>query len=63
MRAKVSANVFEKWLAKKFLSELNTGQLLMLDNASFHKSQKIRELTESVDCEIEYLPPYSPDLS
>ena len=55
--------VFEKWLGEKLLPQLKTGQLVILDNASFHKSQKVRELIESVNCELEYLPPYSPDLN
>jgi Transposase and inactivated derivatives len=63
LRALVTELVFEKWLAEKLLPELKAGQLVILDNTSFHKSQRIRELTESVDCEIEYLPPYSPELN
>lgn len=42
---------------------LKPGQSLILDNATFHKSDKIRELIESAKCELEYLPPYSPDLN
>ena len=55
--------VFEKWLEEKLLPELKSGQTVIRDNATFHKSQKIRELIESVGCELEYLPPYSPDLN
>lgn len=55
--------VFEKWLAEKLLPELKLGQILILDNATFHKSEKIRELVKTAGCELEYLPPYSPDLN
>jgi len=34
-----------------------------MDNASFHKSKKTKELIESVGCRIIFLPPYSPDLN
>ncbi|GAJ45944.1 hypothetical protein HE1_00852 [Holospora elegans E1] len=34
-----------------------------MDNASFHKSKKSRELIESVKCSIIFLPPYSLDLN
>ena len=34
-----------------------------MDKASFHKSQKTRELIESVGCKLIFLPPYSPDLN
>lgn len=55
--------VFEKWLSEQLLPLLNPGQILILDNATFHKGEKIRELVESVGCELQYLPPYSPDLN
>ncbi|MBL3284398.1 IS630 family transposase domain protein [Rickettsiales endosymbiont of Paramecium tredecaurelia] len=34
-----------------------------MDNASFYKSKQTKELIESVNCRIIFLPPYSPDLS
>jgi transposase len=36
---------------------------VVMDNASFHKSQRTKELIESVGCKLIFLPPYSPDLS
>jgi len=39
------------------------GQFVVMDNASFHKSQKTKELIESVGCKVIFLPPYSPDLN
>jgi len=35
----------------------------VLDNASFHKSQKTKELIEQKGARLLYLPPYSPDLN
>lgn len=35
----------------------------MLDNASFHKSQKTKELIEKRGARLLFLPPYSPDLN
>ncbi|WP_407636442.1 transposase [Holospora undulata] len=35
----------------------------MMDNVSFHRSEKSRELIESVKCSIIFLPPYSSDLN
>ncbi|WP_162147103.1 transposase [Holospora obtusa] len=32
-----------------------------MDNAAFHRSQKTKELIESVSCQFIFLPPYSPD--
>ena len=34
-----------------------------MDNVSFHKSKRTKELIESVGCKIIFLPPYSPDLN
>jgi len=54
---------FEQWLSEKLLPHLKPGQTVILDNATFHKSEKIRELIALAKCELEYLPPYSPDLN
>jgi len=45
------------------IKELHPGQVVVMDNASFHKSPKTRELIESVGCRLIFLPPYSPDLN
>lgn len=42
---------------------LKPGQVVIMDNATFHKGGLIQELIESVGCRILYLPPYSPDLN
>lgn len=39
------------------------GQTIILDNATFHKSEKISKLIAMAKCELRYLPPYSPDLN
>lgn len=55
--------VFEKWLEEMLLPSLLPSQTIILDNATFHKSEKIRALVESAKCELKYLPPYSPDFN
>jgi transposase len=42
---------------------LKIGQTVVMDNASFHKSPKIRKAIEQAGCRLVYLPPYSPDLN
>jgi transposase len=42
---------------------LSRGQVVVMDNLSAHKGQRIRELIEGRGCELMYLPPYSPDLN
>ena len=34
-----------------------------MDNLSSHKGPRVREPIEERDCELLYLPPYSPDLN
>jgi transposase len=45
------------------LSPRQRGDIIIIDNASFHKGEYIREIIEPTGCEIWYLPPYSPDLN
>lgn len=55
--------VFEKWLEEMLVPILLPGQTIILDNATFHKSEKITKIIETAKCELKYLPPYSPDLN
>lgn len=58
-----NTRVFNVWLKQELLPYLRAGQVLILDNASFHKSEETRRLVESCGCKILFLPPYSPDLN
>jgi transposase len=55
--------VFETYIEKVLLPSLRHGQVVVMDNLSAHKGERIRELLESAGCELLYLPPYSPDFS
>ena len=55
--------LFNIWIEQFLIPKLKPGQVIIMDNASFHKSQKTKNLIESVGCEILFLPPYSPDLN
>ena len=58
-----NTELFNSWVENFLIKELKPGQFIVMDNASFHKSQRTRELIESVGCRIIFLPPYSPDLN
>jgi transposase len=58
-----NTNLFESWVEQFLIKELQNGQVVIMDNASFHKSQRTKELIESVGCRVIFLPPYSPDLN
>ncbi|WP_254568211.1 IS630 family transposase [Oscillatoria sp. HE19RPO] len=56
-------NVFELWLSNCLIPNLKPGQILIIDNASFHKGGRIEQMVKEAGCEVWYLPPYSPDLN
>ena len=43
------------------LPVLRAGQTVVMDNLGAHRPKRIRELIEARDCELLYLPAYSPD--
>ena len=45
------------------LSQLQAGQIVVMDNLSIHKNQQVRRLIESAGCQLVFLPTYSPDLN
>ncbi|MDR2855907.1 MAG: transposase [Methanomicrobiales archaeon] len=45
------------------LKEVPKGYTIIMDNASFHRKAKLRELVAKVGVEILFLPTYSPDLN
>ena len=55
--------VFEVYIEKVLIKELKPTQIVIMDNISFHKTERIKELIESVGAKILFLPPYSPDLN
>lgn len=62
-RGYTNTEVFNTWVEKCLLPTLKKGQVVVADNASFHKSKKTKELIESVGCILMFQPKYSPDLN
>lgn len=58
-----NTKLFEAWVEQFLIKELKPGQYVVMDNASFHRSKKTKELIESVGCKVIFLPPYSPNLN
>jgi transposase len=54
---------FNGWLEKCLLPCLRKGQVIIMDNASFHKSARTKEIIESAGCRLLFQPAYSPDLN
>jgi transposase len=55
--------VFETFVERLLAPALSPGQVVVMDNLSAHKGERVRELIQERGCELLYLAPYSPDLN
>jgi len=55
--------VFETYLEHVLAPSLRPGQVVVMDNLTAHKGERVRDLIEGRGCELIYLPPYSPDFN
>ena len=55
--------LFEFWFENCLLKEIEPGSVIVLDNATFHKKSVLPQLALEKNCEVLFLPPYSPDLN
>jgi transposase len=55
--------VFEAYIEHFVAPTLREGQVVVMDNLSAHKGQRVRQVIEDRGCQLLYLPPYSPDLN
>ena len=58
-----NAEVFEIYVEQILAPSLQPGQMVIMDNLSIHKGEKVRQLIEARGCQLLFLPAYSPDLS
>ena len=58
-----TAGVFEAYVERVLAPSLRPAQIVITDNLSAHKTERVRELVEQRGCELLHLPPYSPDLN
>ncbi len=52
---------FERYVKEVLGPTLRPGQVVVLDNLRVHKAASIRQAIAAHDCELLFLPPYSPD--
>lgn len=57
------SELIEAWFEQQLCRVLRAGQVIILDNASFHRHEVLRGLLKSVGCTLLPLPAYSPDLN
>ena len=59
----MDGTAFEVYVAQVLVPTLQRGDIVVMDNLSFHKAPRIRTRIEAVGAQLEFLPPYSPDLN
>jgi len=59
----INATTFLEYVREVLAPTLQPGDLVICDNLSSHKCAGVREALHAVGADIEYLPPYSPDLN
>ena len=59
----INREIFTHWVKDHLVPHLKPNVAVIMDNASWHKSDEIRELIENTGAKLIFLPPYSPDLN
>ncbi|MBD2786595.1 transposase [Xenorhabdus sp. DI] len=59
----INANVFHAWITQDLLPKIPKNAMIVMDNASFHKRCDTLKAITDHGCQLEWLPPYSPDLN
>ena len=59
----VDALAFETYVEQVLAPTLTPGQVVVLDNLSVHKGDRVRQAVEARGCQVLFLPTYSPDLT
>ncbi len=54
---------FETYVEQVLAPSLSPGQVVVLDNLSVHKGERVRAAIEARGCQVLFLPAYSPDLT
>lgn len=59
----INAKVFNSWITQDLMPKIPRESVIVMDNATFHKSSLMQEQIKSAGHVLVYLPPYSPDLN
>jgi transposase len=54
---------FAWYISEQLAPTLRPGQIVVLDNLSVHKAERVRQAIEARGCQLLFLPPYSPDFT
>jgi transposase len=59
----IETDSFAWYITEQLAPTLRPGQIVVLDNLSVHKADRIRQAIEARHCQLLFLPPYSPDFT
>lgn len=63
VNAPMNSRIFETWIETQLAPTLSPGDVVILDNVGFHKSERAEQLVKQRGAWLLFLPPYSPDLN
>ena len=58
-----NSSFFESWFEKNLLCEVPPNYTIVMDNARFHRKEKLYQLAKNVGVNLLFLPAYSPDFN
>jgi transposase len=59
----MNSELFEIWWVEYLLPQCRDGDVVVLDNARFHRKSRLIELARCFEISVWFLPPYSPQLN
>ncbi len=59
----INGEAFETYIERVLVVSLHPGHIVIMDNLSSHKSQRVHDLIQAAGASLLYLPPYSPDFN
>jgi transposase len=59
----INGAIFLRYVQQHLVPTLQPGDMVVMDNLNAHKVAGVREAIESVQAQVLYLPPYSPDFN
>lgn len=57
------SDLVEGWVETYLLNAIKEGTTILMDQASFHRKSILTDIIESENCNIIFIPTYSPDLN
>jgi transposase len=58
-----NTDVYEAYVTQVLVPALKPGMVVIIDNASFHKPKRIRDIIEAAGSSVIFLPPYTPEFN